>query len=257
MDALAALKVQVDWGADEALADAPIDRFAESAAPRVAAPALVSAPPIVKPAPRATIPVAFRAAQIAKNCATIADLRAALAGFTDCPLAATATNLVFADGNPSAGLVFVGDCPGPDEDTAGLPFVGAEGKLLDRMLASVGITRENCLLTTLIPWRPPGNRAPTEAEIAMCLPFLQRHLALLAPRIVVSLGALSTAALTGSGAGIRRLRGQWQTLEFNGAPPIALLPMFTPAYLRQLPAARRDAWADLIALRQKLDAATD
>jgi DNA polymerase len=139
---------------------------------------------------------------VAQAANSVAELRDALARFTDCPLAATATHLVFADGNPDAGLVLVGEAPGAEEDLSGKPFVGASGKFLDRMLASVGLDRSRYLITNLIPWRPPGNRAPTDAEVLMCLPFLQRHLALLRPRIVVTLGALSThSGAAGGGTG--------------------------------------------------------
>jgi DNA polymerase len=186
---------------------------------------------------------------------TIEALRAALEKFADCPLATTATNLVFADGTASSGLVLIGEAPGAEEDLAGRPFVGASGKLLDRMFASVGLSREtNMLITNLIPWRPPGNRPPTETEVGTCLPFLLRHLTLLRPNLIVTLGALSTRALTGRDDGIRRLRGRWQNVTVPGLPaPIPTLPMLHPAYLLRMPGAKKDAWTDIIALRRKLD----
>jgi DNA polymerase len=263
MDAFSALRLQVEWGADEALDEAPIDRtrpaapraadapVAESFAPAFspAAPRVAAAPPMEPARPG---PVA-RAQSVAAAANTLDELRAALAAFTDCPLAATATNLVFADGNPAAGLVLVGEAPGAEEDVAGKPFVGASGKFLNRMLASVGLDRSQLLITNLIPWRPPGNRPPTDGEVLMCLPFLRRHLALAQPRIVVTLGALATHALTGSDTGIRKLRGRWQTLELEGLGSLPLLPMLHPAYLLRTPGAKRDAWADLLALREALE----
>jgi DNA polymerase len=178
----------------------------------------------------------------------------ALANFGDCPLAATATNLVFAEGNPESGLVLVGEAPGADEDRAGRPFVGASGQLLDRMLASIGLNRERLLVTNLIPWRPPGNRPPTDTEIQVCLPFLLRHLALLRPRLIVTLGALSTRALTRRDDGIRRLRGRWYNVTVPGLPEdVPTLAMLHPAYLLRTPGAKKDAWEDLIALRRQLD----
>jgi DNA polymerase len=260
-DAVAALKLQLDWGVDEALADAPVDRFAALAARRVplAAPAATArdAPRTAPPRPAAlrTPPVLTAKAQaIAAACATRDELYEALKNFTDCPLAATATNLVFADGNQDTGLVFVGEAPGAEEDIAGKPFVGASGKLLDKMLASIGISRATCLITNLVPWRPPGNRAATDAEIAMCLPFLERHLALLKPRIVVTLGGAASTALTADPAGISRQRGTWRELSLAGLDrPVALLPMFHPAYLLHQPSAKREAWADLIKIKRKLD----
>jgi DNA polymerase len=199
--------------------------------------------------------VVSRAQAVAEAATTIDALRHALAQFSDCPLAATATNLVFADGNPQSGLVLIGEAPGAEEDLAGRPFVGASGQLLDRMLASVGLSRTtDLLITNLIPWRPPGNRPPTETEIHTCLPFLLRHLTLLRPRLIVTLGALSTRTLTGRDEGIRRQRGRWQSVAVPGLPQqIPTLPMLHPAYLLRTPGAKKDAWTDLITLRRRLD----
>jgi DNA polymerase len=246
MELLAALHVQVEWGADEALDDCAVDRTAVPAAhvPAPAKPALGS-----RPAP------VSRAQAVADSANTIEALRRALAGFSECPLAATATNLVFSDGNPEAGLVLVGEAPGAEEDLAGRPFVGASGQLLDRMLGSVGLTRtRDLLITNLIPWRPPGNRPPTETEVNTCLPFLLRHLTLLRPRVIVTLGALSTRALTGRDEGIRRMRGRWQAIAVPDLPlPVPTLPMLHPAYLLRTPGAKKDAWTDLVTLRRRLD----
>jgi DNA polymerase len=258
MDALAALSLQIAWGADEALDETPIDRTRPAAPAARMAKAMVApaaATPIVaapSPAPAPRQSVVARAHAVAQAANSVAELREALARFTDCPLAATATHLVFSDGNPEAGLVLVGEAPGAEEDLSGKPFVGTSGKFLDRMLASVGLDRSRYLITNLIPWRPPGNRAPTDAEVLMCLPFLQRHLALLRPRIVVTLGALSTHALTGTDIGIRKLRGKWRVLPGVDPAP-RLLPMLHPAYLLRTPGAKRDAWQDLLALRRALD----
>jgi DNA polymerase len=252
MDALAALALQIEWGADEALDEAPVDRTRSvAAAPPRSAPAVPPGVAATPPAPARPAPVA-RAQSVAAAANTLEELRTALAAFTDCPLAATATNLVFSDGNPASGLVFVGEAPGAEEDVQGKPFVGASGQFLDRMLASIGLDRTRYLITNLIPWRPPGNRAPTDAEVLMCLPFLQRHLALLRPRIVVTLGALSTHALTGTDTGIRKLRGKWRTLA-GLEPPPRLLPMLHPAYLLRTPGAKREMWQDLIMLKKAID----
>jgi DNA polymerase len=250
MDDLAALRLMIEWGADEALEEAPIDR---TRAIEIQAPS-----PILRAAPQLTParagPVS-RAQAVADSANTIEALRAALENFAECPLATTATNLVFADGTASAGLVLVGEAPGAEEDLEGRPFVGASGKLLDRMFASAGLGRStNMLITNLIPWRPPGNRPPTETEVNTCLPFLLRHLTLLRPKVIVTLGALSTRALTGRDDGIRRLRGRWQYVTIPGLPaPIPTLPMLHPAYLLRMPGAKKDAWTDIIALRRKLD----
>lgn len=198
-----------------------------------------------------------RAQEVAAAAPTVAALRAALAGFEGCALSATATNLVFADGNPEAGLVFIGEAPGAEEDRAGRPFVGASGRLLDRMLASIGLDRTRYLITNVIPWRPPGNRSPTDAEILTCLPFLHRHLALVRPHHLVLLGGMAAKALSGTSLGIRRLRGKWIEVAVPGLErPIPALPTLHPAYLLRSPAAKREAWEDLLLLRRTLDGET-
>jgi DNA polymerase len=254
MEFLAALRLHVEWGADEALEDLPVDRTASMlvAAPPQAAPLQAA---LAKPAASARTGLVSRAQAVADSANTIEALRQALANFTDCPLATTATNLVFSDGSPESGLVLVGEAPGAEEDLAGRPFVGASGQLLDRMLASVGLSRtRDLLITNLIPWRPPGNRPPTETELNTCLPFLLRHLTLLRPRLIVTLGATATRGLTGRDDGIRRMRGRWQTVSIPGLPqPIPTLPMLHPAYLLRTPSAKKDAWIDMITLRRRLD----
>lgn len=256
VDALAALRLQLEWGADEALAADPIDRLAvprsdPPAAPRPA----VARPAVARPAASPILAAPVQRAQAAAAAArTLGELRAALAEFDGCPLKATATNLVFADGNPEAALMLIGEAPGAEEDRAGTPFVGPSGQLLDRMLASIGITRETCLITNIIPWRPPGNRQPTDAEVLTCLPFLLRHIALVRPRRLVLMGNPATHALTGSNAGITRVRGKWTQIEVpDVADPIPALPMVHPAYLLRQPAAKRQAWADLLLLRRTID----
>jgi DNA polymerase len=195
-----------------------------------------------------------RAQDAAAKARSIVELREALARFDGCALSTTATNLVFADGNPDAGLMFVGEGPGAEEDRAGLPFVGPSGQLLDRMLASIGLDRTRYLITNLIPWRPPGNRNPTDSEVLICVPFLLRHIALVRPRHLVLLGATATRALLGGSAGITRVRGKWTQARIPDLPaPVPTLPMLHPAYLLRSPGAKRDAWADLLLLRRTLD----
>lgn len=253
MDALTALRLQIEWGADEALADLPIDRLAGPAP--VARPVAVAVPrPVAAPAPKRALPApALRARDIAEAATTTEELRAALAAFDGCALKDTATNLVFADGNPASGLMLVGEGPGADEDRAGRPFVGASGQLLDRMLASIGITRADCLITNLIPWRPPGNRNPTDAETLVCLPFLLRHIALVRPKRLVLLGALSSKAVLGSTLGITKMRGKWVPATIPGLDaPLPALPMLHPAYLLRTPSVKRDAWADWLLLQRTI-----
>ncbi len=242
------LALQIAWGADEALDDLPVDRTI--AAPKAAS-AILSAPVTRQPAAAPAAPLKARAAAAAAG--TVEALRAAMAAFGECPLAATATKLVFADGAMGAGVMLVGEAPGEEEDRTGIPFSGPPGALLDRMLASIGLDRSQVLLTTLVPWRPPGGRSPTDSEVQMCLPFVQRHIALRAPRVLVTLGQLPTRALTGRDEGIRRMRGRWRDTIIEGLPAvIPTLPMFNPAYLLHTPSAKREAWIDLLNLYHRI-----
>ena len=246
MDDLALLRLQMEWGADEALAELPVDRMA------VRAPVAVVPKPVAVPV--ALIGPAQRAQTVAAAAGSLDELRAALAAFDGCPLSATAMNLVFGDGNPHAGLMLIGEGPGAEEDRAGKPFVGPSGQLLDRMLASIGLDRTRVWITNLIPWRPPGNRNPTDNEVVACLPFLLRHIALVRPKRVVLLGALATRALVRSNAGITKMRGKWVALSVPGLPEaVSALPMLHPAYLLRSPGAKRDAWADWLLLRRSIN----
>ncbi len=282
MDALAALRLQIAWGADEALDDLPLDRTRAASAParrpqvavRAADPGIAAALPaqsgVVAPvavaarvapaAPAGVVALATPVAQAqaaAEAAGTREALREALAGFAPCPLRDTAGHLVFFDGNPDAGVVLVGEVPGAEEDRAGLPFAGPAGQLLDRMLGSVGLGRTTVAMAMLVPWRPPGGRTPTDAEVAMCLPFLQRHLVLLRPRVLVPLGALATRAVTGNSLGIRRLRGRVAEAAVPGLDgSVVVLPMLPPAHLLRTPGAKREAWADLLQLRALVDRVT-
>ncbi len=252
---LAALRLQADWGADEALAAAPVDRRSVAAAAAEASRPVARAPAPAIARPRAAPPAAGVAAALAAGAATLDELRAAMAAFDGSPLRETATNLVFADGVAEAGLMLVGEAPGGDEDRIGRPFVGASGQLLDRMLASIGLSRgRDVYITNILPFRPPGNRTPTDAEIALFLPFVLRHIALVAPRRLVLLGGVAAKALLGSREGITRLRGRWHQITTDDGKSLPALATLHPAYLLRTPAAKRDAWADLLLLRRTLDA---
>jgi DNA polymerase len=257
MDMLDALRLQLEWGADEAYAETPLDR--RQAAPP-SAPAITKAPdrkPI--PGPRtAAIPAGpAEAARLAAACDTLEALQAALQNFTGCALKDTATQLVFADGNPDARIVLVGEAPGAEEDRVGRPFVGPAGQLLDKMLASIGLDRTKLRIINVVPWRPPGNRVPAESEIAVCLPFLHRQIALIRPDCLVLLGAVAAKALLPEpyrGQGIRRVRGSWLEVAVTGLDhKLPCLPTYHPAYLLRTPAEKRLAWADLLALRAHVE----
>ena len=242
----AALAWQLELGADEATLDAPVDRYALDAQRPVPA-ATPAAPPIL---PRLDPVEEARAA--ARAATDLAALAQAMEAFEHCELKRGARSFVFADGNPDADLMIVGEAPGRDEDRQGKPFVGRAGQLLDRMLGAIGHTRSSpdpagsAYITNVLPWRPPENRKPQPAEMAMYLPFLQAHIALARPKVLVLMGNTPCEALLGQ-AGITRLRGKWH--EVLGLPA---LPTFHPAYLLRQPAAKREAWADLLAIEARL-----
>jgi uracil-DNA glycosylase family 4 len=192
------------------------------------------------------------AREAAKTAATLDDLRAALERFEGCALRFTAKQLVFADGNPQARVMFVGEAPGADEDREGLPFVGRAGKLLDRMLAAIELDRKSVYIANIVPWRPPGNRTPTPQESAICFPFIRRQIELANPDILVCLGGPSAQTLLGVREGITRVRGRWFDYD-TGTRAIKALATLHPAYLLRSPAAKRLAWRDMLALKKALE----
>ncbi len=262
MELLEALRLQIEWGADEALLDMPQDRRLAVPGPApMLMPARQPARARATPAPalpglRPALPAGpAEAAAIAAGCATLEELRAALEQFNGCALRDTATQLAFADGAADARIMLIGEAPGGEEDRTGRPFVGPAGQLLDRMFGSIGLDRGHLRIVNIVPWRPPGNRNPTDHEVAVCLPFLHRHIALLQPAGLVLLGAVAAKAMLAEperGLGIRRLRGSWRDVAVPGLPAALLpaLPMLHPAYLLRTPAAKQAAWHDLLALRE-------
>ncbi len=244
--ALAALSWQVDAGVDEVIGDAPVNRYELAAEVRKPA----SSPAPLVPV-QAADPVA-EARAMAAAAPSLDALREAMASYDHCELKRGARNLVFADGNPAARVLVLGEAPGAEEDREGRPFVGRAGQLLDKMFAAIGLGRtapdpaQALYITNVLPWRPPGNRDPEPGEIAMLLPFVERHIALVNPEVIVVMGNTPLYALTG-GKGILRARGTWTTAL--GKP---VLPMTHPAYLLRNPAAKREAWADLLSLQARL-----
>ncbi len=270
-EALELLRWHVEMGADEAVLDTPLDRFATHAAPPgarapapaaaqspAAAPERPSAPVSAPPAGASTGPGGTEQAARAAACASLEEIHAALDAMRDFPLRRTATHTVHADGHPQARVLLVGEAPGREEDLQGRPFVGRSGQLLDRMLAAIGLDRRAeeperaVLITNVVFWRPPGNRKPTEAEAAFCLPWLERTIEIVQPRIIVCLGATPAQRLTGQARGILKLRGTW--LEYRGRKgPIPLLPTLHPAYLLRQPVQKRLAWRDFLSLKLRLE----
>ena len=251
----AQIALQIEWGADEYLLDAPQDRRLAPKPPSI--PAASPVQPLRPARSLASLPSGpAEATAIAAACMSLEALKSALIAFTGCALRDTATQLVFADGAENAEIMFIGEAPGADEDRIGRPFVGAAGQLLDRMLASIQLDRTQVRIVNVVPWRPPGNRAPTDSEMAVCLPFLQRHITLMNPKCLVLLGATAAKAMLpqAGGIGIRRLRGSWKSLEIPGLPEkIPCLPTYHPAYLLRTAAAKRESWHDLLALRAWLE----
>jgi uracil-DNA glycosylase len=254
------LDFYLEAGVDALVGEAPVDHFAVAVEPPPArAPQPVALPGDLEIKGRASPPAApiapdeaaMAAREAAKTAETLDELRAILEKFDGCALKATATQLVFADGNPQARVMLVGEAPGRDEDIEGLPFVGRSGKLLDRMLAAIGLDRTSVYIANIVPWRPPGNRTPTPQESAICLPFIRRQIELADPDILVCLGGPSAQTLLGIKEGITKTRGRWFTFN-TGEREIRALPTFHPAFLLRSPLQKRFAWRDFLAIKKAL-----
>jgi DNA polymerase len=257
MTPLQALRWSVAMGADEAIGDEPVDRYAQSAAPAApvqpAVPVHANASTAPAAPPLASSQGAADSRAAARQADTLAALRLALEAFEGCALKQTATNLVFADGNPEADLMILGEAPGAEEDRQGTPFVGPSGQLLDRMLGAIGRDRTSAYISNVLFWRPPGNRTPTDAEVAACMPFVQRHIALVRPKVLVFVGGAAAKALLARKEGIMRLRGSWyEYVNPDLDAPTPALALFHPAYLLRTPGQKRLAWRDLLMLRARL-----
>jgi DNA polymerase len=192
-----------------------------------------------------------QAHEVAARCNTLAELRAALEGFDGSQLKKGAITTVFADGNADSRVLLVGEAPGRDEDRVGLPFVGPAGKLLDLMLASIGLDRSSAYIINVLPWRPPDNRTPEATEVALCIPFLRRHIELAQPEVMVLLGAVAVRHVLGLAEGIMRYRGRWMDYRI-GERMIPVMPTLHPAYLLRQPAHKKLAWRDLQAVEAKM-----
>ncbi|MDR7037910.1 DNA polymerase [Methylobacterium sp. BE186] len=272
-DLISLLDFHVEAGADAALDERPHDRFDEADEPRAerrpaAAPRRELAParaeparPPERPAPQRTFgqsaaakpgEAAGDARARAAETKTLEELEALLAGFDGCPLKFTAKNLVFADGNPAARVMFVGEAPGADEDRVGKPFMGRSGQLLDRMMAAIGLDRTSAYIANIVPWRPPGNRNPTPQEVSVCRPFIERQIELADPDLIVCLGSPSTQTLTGTKDGILKARGRFYPYRV-GDREIRALATLHPAYLLRQPVQKRLAWRDFRLVRAALE----
>lgn len=276
---LAALEWHLSIGADEALADHPVDRTvsaasvmrslsANDAEPAPAARVVTSSVPPVEAGGGdllGTAQARVEAAKLAASCGSLEELRAAIAGFEGLAIRKTATNMVFADGNPAARVMLIGEAPGADEDRQGKPFVGVSGQLLDRMFKAIGLARTEedpakaVYISNILNWRPPGNRTPSPAEIDISLPFIERHIALVKPQVLILCGGVSAKGLLGSGESISKLRGKFHDYRpltegvADNASSIPAIATYHPAYLLRTPSQKSLAWADLLMLRSRLE----
>lgn len=259
------LRWQLDAGVDETIGNEPVDRFAQ----KPPAPPDVSAPKSAENTPKAPLNkpeknrtpqgpavaehLLSEACEFAANAKNVEELKQVLMAYDGCALKKTATNLVFGDGNPKAKIVLIGEGPGAEEDRQGLPFVGPSGQLLDKMLASIGLDREQVFISNTVFWRPPGNRTPTSGETALCMPFVERLMELIDPEILITLGGPAAKAMLAETAGVGRLRGKWYTYSTPKLPrPVQATALFHPAYLLRSPVHKREAWRDLLMIRDKM-----
>jgi uracil-DNA glycosylase family 4 len=258
------LAFYIEAGADALIGEEPVDRMADEAPSPPPVAARPAPPPIPirnessrelfqAKAPASPDAAAMAAREAAKTAATLDDLRALLDNFEGCSLRNTATQLVFADGNPQGRVMFVGEAPGYEEDISGKPFVGRSGKLLDLMMEAIGLDRTTAYIANVVPWRPPGNRTPTPQETAICLPFIRRQIELANPDILVSLGGPSAQTLLSIKEGITRTRGRWFPYD-TGTREIRAMATFHPAFLLRSPLQKRLAWRDFLAIKKALAA---
>ncbi|MEE2662268.1 MAG: uracil-DNA glycosylase [Pseudomonadota bacterium] len=256
----------LDWyinmGVDETTGEKPISHLSAST---IDAPSLRTKPdkqtarrPAIPDRPAATFlktrqETQKTAHQIAASTSTIEELKIAFQSFDGCPLKETAMNFVFADGNAAARIMLIGEAPGAEEDRRGIPFVGPAGRMLDRMLNAIELDRSDTYITNILPWRPPGNRNPTDVEITVCLPFVEKHIAMVEPEIIILLGGTAAKALLRRQEGIMRLRGKW--VEYQSSFSISEIParaLLHPAFLLRQPAQKRETWGDLLEIRKRL-----
>lgn len=236
----ALLSWQYEMGASDAVEETPQNRLVQKSEVRGQRSGIIEEGPVEVRMARAA----------ANNVSTLEELKNTIKGFDDCGLKKTATNTVFADGNPESKIMLVGEAPGENEDLQGIPFCGASGKLLDATIASIGLNRTNVYITNTIFWRPPGNRRPTPEEIAICRPFVEKHIALVAPKLIVLVGGTATEALLNITSGVTKLRGkQYEYMNQYLSKSIPAMVTYHPSYLLRQPTQKRQAWQDMLAIK--------
>ncbi len=258
------LEWYLEQGVTDLLEDAPVNRFALAPSPSLSPVQSVKPSPaanIIPEMPLGTADVKKEALKLAQSANTLEELKAAIRSFDALAIKKTATNLVFADGNPKAKVMVIGEAPGGDEDIQGKPFVGVSGQLMDKMFAAIGLSRQSddpdtsIYISNILNWRPPGNRTPSPAEVEISLAFIERHIALIQPKILVFMGGVSAKALLDTADGITKLRGKWATyrpLTESGGAELPVLPTFHPSFLLRTPIQKKQAWTDMLLLKKRL-----
>jgi len=253
------LKSYIEWGVDETITEEPINWFSETDNINIIqniTPKTSSNTSAISTASQSA-PLASQqenietASKLADSCKDLGELNAAILEFDGCSLKKTASNTVFSDGNPDSSIMIIGEAPGGDEDRIGKPFVGETGQLLDLMFAAIDMKREtDFYIANMLPWRPPGNRKPTESECELCLPFIKKHIELFEPNLIICIGGTSAGALLNTKNGITKLRGKWQEYIVGGNT-VPIIPIFHPAYLIRQPQFKKQTWHDLLAIKAK------
>ena len=239
------LEWYIEAGVDETCGDVPLSfqKKAEEKAP----------PPLpLAPIAKATHIAIKNADTVCEGIKTLEDLRAAVENFEGCALKSHASKTVFGDGNPHAKIMFIGEAPGADEDRMGIPFVGKCGQLLNKMLEAINLNRKDCFISNILPWRPPGNRTPTEGEVAVCLHFIKKQIELVSPDIIVMLGGSAANALLDNSDSISRLRGKWLEYTTDSGKKIDVIATFHPAFLLRNSLQKAKSWYDFLRLAKKL-----
>lgn len=257
MDKQIDIKEMLDWylwaGVDETCSDCPCLSLSKEKTPEIAPVTFVDSPAVAKTVCLQSFSIASKnARELCAKANTLQELREIMQNFEGCNLKNTAASTVFGDGAENARIMLVGEAPGADEDRMGKPFVGRCGKLLDKMLSAIHLERSECYITNVLPWRPPGNRTPTDDEIAVCLPFLKRQIEIIEPDFILLLGGISLKSVMDTTDSISRTRGKW--LEYSvAAKNIQVLATYHPSYLLRSTAQKSKVWVDLLRLKKKID----
>ncbi|MDR1694596.1 MAG: uracil-DNA glycosylase [Lactobacillaceae bacterium] len=246
------LEWYIESGVDETVGDIPFSLEKKAVEPQAGAPVTASSRQATTNLAQATIAARQSSRETAEKARNLDELKELVKSFDGCSLKLTATNTVFGYGSEKAKIMFIGEAPGADEDRIGKPFVGRSGQLLDKMLAAIGIKREDCFISNVLPWRPPGNRTPTDSEKAVCLPFLKKQIELVSPEYIFILGGSAANSLFDNMEPISKLRGRWLEYKTENGKIIKVLASFHPAYLLRNAGQKAKAWSDFLRLKKNI-----